>query len=539
MLEASTVVRRAIEGKPTVFSIEMTDKVTTMTWAGDVAKMIMGLIDNKKALGEDFNVVSSESRRWSEVIKYYQELVGLKLKYISLDRFLGIYNGKYQVMYDRMYNRTMDNTKVLEATGLSQSDFISLRSGLNLEVSRFIKKPIFNNSDEALNSRIDNITDNTEQRIRKKLRPRSRLSNLRDNIRPRSRLINLKRKLRIRTRINQALKTQSNKKKDGLIVTLASVFNYGNILQRYALKTYLKKNGYNFDSIEMQSWVDGVSDSIFGETRRFVTSHIGGIGFEPNQLQGYKNYIVGSDQVWRNWHKGRWDLYSLYFLDFVRSDNARRVGYAASFGVDTLKAANIDDETADKIRPLLAKFDSVSVREESGVKLVRKILNSKGREVGVALDPTLLLNELDYSALIDSSEYADTNIAKVFCYILDQTDTKKELIKRIARLYENSYQIINPDVSRRYESVELWLKGFRDSQFIITDSFHGTVFAILNSKNFLVFNNESRGSARFETLLTSLGISRDRIIDDATVQLDLDSIPNIDWPLVSERLNDM
>lgn len=535
VLEAPFFVSRALEGKPTVFPREMLEKQTTMTWAGDVAKMIHGLILNEDTLGEDYNVVTSEHQAWNTIVEYYQDIIGLRVKNLSLNSFLDIYEGKYQVIYDRMYNRVMDNTKVLAATHLRQKDFISLRDGLQLELERFIHSPHFGEHDSALNLRIDNITDSIAQKTRKTVRVRTRVKEIRSRVRIRTRVHNLKHKVRIRTRIRTYRITQDNKKKDGLIITLNSVFNYGNVIQRYALKTVLKNSGYSLDSADVAVWSDEIDDSIFGEPRAFVRKYMGGVKFDTQNLQGYRNYVVGSDQVWRNWYGDDWGMFSPYFLEFVKSRRANKVAYAASFGVDNLAEAGVNEMNIDAIRPLMENFNSISVREESGVKLVKDIIGS-ATSAKLVLDPTLLLEKSDYSALIDDSDSKSAKTEKVFCYVLDETSEKEQFIRNFSAEYENDYRIFSPKFDQKYEPVEVWLKGFRDSEFVITDSFHGTVFAIINRKDFLVFNNPMRGSARFESLLDSLGISKDRLIDEKSPVADLGSLRAINWTDVDKKL---
>lgn len=540
VFEANVFIKRALEGKTIVFPSEMLDKYTTMTWAGDVAKMISKLVLNKDAYSETFNVVTSESHKWSEVISFYRDILDLKIKYISLNEFLNIYSGKYQVMYDRMYNRKMNNTKILRVTGLKQEDLTQLKNGLRYELSRFINKPEYNNEqDPTIDQKINNITESLIQKTRKKVRVRSRLRTLKRKTRIRTRLKDTKSRARVRTRLKYVGETYKNKQKDGLIVSLTSVFNYGNIVQRYALKTFLKKQGYEFDSVTMPSWVDNIDNTILGETRSFVEKYIGGKEFDPGYLQGYTNYLVGSDQVWRNWYGDEWAAYSPYFLEFVSSKKANRISYAASFGVDNLPDAGIHEMNRKEVSKLLSVFNNISVREDSGVQLVHELMGSTIPQVSVTLDPTLLLSRDDYSDLIDRSDVASYKTSNVFCYILDQTDIKKTYIKKVARSYDDDYQIINPNINERYKAVEEWLKGFRDAKFVVTDSFHGTIFAIINHTDFMVFNNSSRGSARFETLLTALGIKNDRLLDDSKPDNEHEEVTPIDWADVDKRLSEL
>lgn len=536
VLEAGVVVRRSLEGKSVVFPMEMLEKTTTMTWAGDVAKMISRLVLNDSALQEDFNVVTSEHHTWSEVARYYSSNIGLKIRHITLERFLQIYDNPYQVQYDRMYNRRMDNSKVLAATGLEQGDLMSLEQGLRRELQYFLSDPKFSDLHQELNNRMDVFTDVSVQKIRKKLRPRSRIREARSKIRIRNRLKDIKQKTRIRTRLKVLAATRQNAQKDGVILTMNSIFNYGNVAQRYALQTVLKEYGYTFDNVNMPGWYDAVGDEIFGEMRHFVAKYIGGVPYDPDMLQGYGAYIVGSDQVWRKWGDVDWEVYTRYFFAFIKDSQAKRISYAASFGVDSLSEAGIDSSKVDELGELLGRFTAISVREKSGAQLVDELMSAKVSRSSVVLDPTLLLTSKNYSDLIDESKVSDTRTARVFCYVIDQTDEKKRLVQEVAKDYGHDFYILHPRFDREYEPVEWWLKGFRDSDFVITDSFHGTVFAIINHKNFVVFNNSMRGSARFETLLDSMGISKSRLVHSDVTASAIKSMQLIDWAEVDARL---
>ena len=86
--------------------------------------------------------------------------------------------------------------------------------------------------------------------------------------------------------------------------------------------------------------------------------------------------------------------------------------------------------------------------------------------------------------------------------------------------------------------IEGWLQGFRDAEYIITDSFHGTVFSIINRKPFFALVNKDRGASRFESLLEQLGLE-DRLIYDIDT-FDLSNLNNnIDYNTVAIRLDEL
>ena len=539
VLEANIFVRRALEGKKIVFPQEMLDKKTTMTWAGDAAKMISMLILNKKALGEDFNVVTAENPTWREVIEYYQKTLKLEVVYVTLKNFLKIYPQEYQVIYDRMYDRVMDNGKILSFTGLSSSELAPLDKTLNKELKRFIKHPYFSPFDETLDSGIDLMTHSKIYTIAKKIKPRTRLRKIKNKIRVRSRVKELKRKAHIRTRLRKVKHNIRNSKKDGVIITLPGFYNYGNLLQRYALKKFLEKKGYKFDSIILPDLDRSENEHHHSELKRFVFENIGDKKFDDLGIHGYKNYIVGSDQVWRNWW-GNWELFSIYFLEFLGDDTkANRLSYAASFGVDNLKDAGIKDDNVDKIRKLLDKFSGLSVREASAISLIKEIKpHIKGdKQAKLVLDPVLMLRSKDYDELIDNKGIVKNGSSKIFSYILDQNTEKREFITRIADFYDKSYTIVNPSPRKKYISVEEWLSGFRYSEFIITDSFHGAVLSIIYNKEFVIIGNKSRGWTRFESLLSTLALPKDRLInEDDLGNISVGDLAPIEWSTVNRNI---
>lgn len=132
-LEANVVCYRALHGQPVIMPCDMLDKRTTMTWGGDVAKMIALLVLNRASFAEDFNVVTKENKTWGEIAEIYRTTIGMEVKEVSLAEYLRIC-GEYQILYDRMFNRVMDNSKVLAVTGLRQESFKTLEDGLKSEL---------------------------------------------------------------------------------------------------------------------------------------------------------------------------------------------------------------------------------------------------------------------------------------------------------------------------------------------------------------------------------------------------------------------
>lgn len=223
--------------------------------------------------------------------------------------------------------------------------------------------------------------------------------------------------------------------------------------------------------------------------------------------------VVGSDQVWRPRYSP--NIFNFY-LDFIsKRDDIKKVAYAASFGTEEWEYTK---EQTEKCRNLIQQFHGISVREDSGIQLCTDYLRRNDAEH--VLDPTLLLKAEDYSKFITESG----NKKGLFSYVLDNSKEKKEFIDICAEelklekfsnqsKYKTNVPKNGPIDDYIVPPIEGWLQGFRDADFVITDSFHGTVFSILNEKPFFTLVNKSRGASRFESLLQQLGLA-DRLIYD-------------------------
>lgn len=142
-LERPIILKHIRSGQPVLLSEPARNIPASLTWAGDVADMILGLMGNDQALGDDFNVTSSECRTWQEIADYYHDIFGLNYEWVdelTYQKFrdptfdpetsLG---AVWQLRYARMFNRAYDNSKMLRVTGLKQEQFKTLYEGLSHE----------------------------------------------------------------------------------------------------------------------------------------------------------------------------------------------------------------------------------------------------------------------------------------------------------------------------------------------------------------------------------------------------------------------
>lgn len=200
--------------------------------------------------------------------------------------------------------------------------------------------------------------------------------------------------------------------------------------------------------------------------------------------------IVGSDQVWRPCY----NYYTLpdMFLGFAQDLPVRKVAYAASFGSDAWEYSPEQELMASR---LIKSFNALSVRENSAVNLCREHFHIITEDV---LDPTLLLCKESYEEL--SSAVPRKSERYLYAYILDINDEKKKLVERKAEQLGLPIEWASSGDDSTL-SVERWIALFRDCEYVITDSYHGTVFSIIFEKSFLCLRNEERGNSRFDSLL--------------------------------------
>ena len=140
-LEFANSVGRAMMGKRVVLPIQAQDKPATLSWGGDVAKMIARILFKDEAKREFYNVCSAESRTWSEIAEYYHDLIGLEAVWVDKEDYLAILNPeipkptRWQLEYARLFHRITDNSKVLALTGLRQEEMTPLYEGLKREIA--------------------------------------------------------------------------------------------------------------------------------------------------------------------------------------------------------------------------------------------------------------------------------------------------------------------------------------------------------------------------------------------------------------------
>jgi polysaccharide pyruvyl transferase WcaK-like protein len=355
------------------------------------------------------------------------------------------------------------------------------------------------------------------------------------------------------------------------ILTQPLGHNYGGLLQAYALQRYLVSLGCEVETLDRRAKESKLRSlkTLFKNFIKLLRRRIKTIPTQSRQAKVLENlvefrnrnitlsetiyedheikrlsetknfdaFIVGSDQVWRPCYSPK---ILNFYLDFIDKNKTtvRRIAYAASFGVDEWEYS---EALTEECKFLVQRFDSVSVREHSAVAICEERFEITPQWT---VDPALLLEKDDYLPFVNASNESGYQ-GKVLAYVLDPAQEKRSISDVVASILDTDTFSIKPEkaivhVSARnlelcaYPSVELWLKAFHDARFVVTDSFHGVVFSIIFNKPFIAIGNSSRGLARFESLLTRLGLM-DRLVSSLE-QVSRDLIESeMDWSAVDAK----
>lgn len=305
--------------------------------------------------------------------------------------------------------------------------------------------------------------------------------------------------------------------------------NYGGMLQAYALQSTVSRYGHDIPIIDYETnklpstplrklkyslydclWHLGISypngrapSNLFSSiAHNFRSKHTSSLLF--NSVTNWDEYrlIIGSDQVWRGVYAHHIANLPFFFGDFISSEaRAESFVYAASFGTDRWEGT---PEETRICADLIKQYKAVSVRENSGINICKEQFHTEAVQMP---DPTFLLSNEDYGRLIASEKTHRPSTKYVAAYILDSSETITDTLEFLSEKTHLPVCSMMPQATAtKYSSkvpcsVAEWLRCIRDCEYLITDSFHGCVFAIIFNKPFVCLGNSFRGTARFNALL--------------------------------------
>ncbi len=343
--------------------------------------------------------------------------------------------------------------------------------------------------------------------------------------------------------------------KVGLVPLLYNEYNYGGVLQFYALQRVLKSNNIECDiiffnndekvsyfelptrekillniKVAIYSCFDRESGILDGKIRKrklkideFKKKYYSSVINEKNiSYAEYDAIVCGSDQIWNpNWARRR------CFLEFV-PDEINKIIYAASLGCE-----NMSKEQKAQFKPRIERLQYISVREQSGKTILDSFV--KNKDIKIVLDPTLLLLPKDWNNIV----IAPKEKGYVFTYFLGKYDDKTDYIAGFAK--KKGLKIINipfasgekndnicfGDLKIKDAGPEEFIGLIKNAEYIFTDSFHACVFSVLFKKEFYAFqrDNSRKMQGRINTLLHNFKLP-DRIIEVGT---NLDMLSSINY----------
>ena len=318
-----------------------------------------------------------------------------------------------------------------------------------------------------------------------------------------------------------------NKQKKIAIYTIQD-YNYGNRLQNFATQALLKKLGHEAISLKTVNYRAIAKDISEKKCKRYIAPAIiflikklydeyscfakkdresnfnlfnrkikysyDCITTNEIILGKYDCVLVGSDQIWNT----NFDFVSIN--SFLPFHHPNKIAFSASFGVNAIPHDH-------KIVECLNDFKALSVREEAGAKIIKKLT---GRDATVLVDPTMLLTKDEWRKVSKKPRRAKEGY--ILTYFLspkcDEAITKLKEVRGDKEVYE----LLNPNdkvAGTAGPSEFLWL--FEHADLILTDSFHACVFSFLFNKPFIVYDRNWDGgnmNSRLETLLSKFHLER-------------------------------
>ena len=324
------------------------------------------------------------------------------------------------------------------------------------------------------------------------------------------------------------------------IITLHRITNFGSMLQTFATQRVIESMGYQAEVLDFVP--DGMTfkrgcwpknDSPvwkkliklipliicntfeFTVLNRFIRCYI---NVSDKQYGCYKDildsipradvYLSGSDQVWNTQNNNPQDDLKAYYLAFV-PEGKRRVAYAGSFGKNSFS-----NEETIVIRDYLARYDSISVREDEGLN----ILQDFGINNGVlVLDPTLLLRAEEWTELFASKRTPKTGY--VLVYNLNRNPLIKSIAKAVAKEkrlgivnFADSFDFIVGAKNRIGNTAEDFINYVSHADYVVTDSFHGTAFSVIFNRQVIVVK-APRYNTRIESFLRLTDLIDSRLVN--------------------------
>lgn len=315
------------------------------------------------------------------------------------------------------------------------------------------------------------------------------------------------------------------------LYTIQSI-NYGNRLQNYATQEIIKSLGFDVVSLKnspkgsekkilvelhpylrtvkpilpficyLKTCIYGLLNidksnnyRLFNKKIKFSSDYIGVDGYSEN-LRKYDTIVAGSDQIWNT------EFEFVCKNSFFPFEHSSKVSFSSSFGID-----NISDDI--EIETYLKDFKELSVREETGAKILKQLT---GRKAEVIVDPTMLLSTDQWREVSKKPKRINDEPYILTYFLSPKCDEASQQLRELKEQQLQVYEMFNENsIVTRCAGPSEFIYLIDHASIILTDSFHACVFSFLFDKPFVVYDRNRKGNtmnSRLSTFLKKFRIER-------------------------------
>lgn len=317
------------------------------------------------------------------------------------------------------------------------------------------------------------------------------------------------------------------------IITVHRAYNYGSVLQCYALQEYLKSLGHDTWVIDYrQKWTEAVyrvfswyyiwhfiklrdfraiidyvrkykqRKIIINQQKTIFESFIKRFNLtKPCKRRvpsKFDIYLIGSDQLWTHQCVGGEDKF--YLGEFKHSKDSRIIGYSLSASTTSLQRFG-----SERLKSIIANFDKLSVREQGNAELIKTLT---GVRLPITIDPTLLVNVDFWESMVNHS-WKDKNFIAIYQArpVVGDADYLKHKALELSK--QLGCEII--DLRSMQYSVEDFISIIKYAKYVLTTSYHAVVFSVLMETPCYAIKLNDGFDVRYVDLLTDLGLESELV----------------------------
>lgn len=338
------------------------------------------------------------------------------------------------------------------------------------------------------------------------------------------------------------------------IITVHRAYNYGSVLQCYALQEYLKGLGHDVRVIDYrQKWTEATYYKQFSlyliwqfvkrkdihsivaywrnrkercryieQSKKIFSPFMEKINltnpYYRRMPSDFDVYLIGSDQLWSFQCVGGKD--KIYIGDFKRPANSRVVGYAISSGIDSLLKLG-----ASELKRIIGNFDKLSLREEENARMINELT---GRKLPVTVDPVLLTDPSMWESMVND-EWKQRN--HIVIYQARSVSGNPNYLKEKAKVLAWQLQCEIVELNTKTYSVTDFVSAIKYAKYVLTTSFHAVVFSLLMETPCYAIRLGDGLDVRYVDLLSKVGLEQELVGKDFV------PVPfAIDFGMAKERL---